>query len=132
MGNREVPDYLRGVPSPIWNEIDAFFGYDDYQSMTPSEIRVMARGLQRVVTKLRKIANEREVSVKWDKNTNGTIRKNSPVNVRLALEEIGWDDIPHPDKYDREKIVDRIEEKCGYRPTETVLHRVIEDMVLLL
>ena len=77
MSDREVPDYLRGVPSPIWNEIDAFFGYDDYQSMTPSEIRAMAKGLQRVVTKLRKIANEREVSVKWDRNANGTIRKNS-------------------------------------------------------
>ena len=132
MTDREAPDYLRGVPSPIWNEIDAFFGYDDYQSMTLSEIRAMAKGLQRVVTKLSKIANEREVSVEWDKNANGTIRKNSALNARLALEEVGWADLSVPDKFIRAEIVDRIEEKCGYRPTEAVLQRVMEDMVLLL
>ena len=70
--------------------------------------------------------------VKWDRNANGTIRKNSVDNVRLALEEIGRAYISGPDKYDRAEIADRIEEKCGYRPTETVLQRVIEDMVLLL
>lgn len=70
--------------------------------------------------------------VKWDRNANGTIRKNSAINARLALEEIGWADISSPDKYDREEIVDRIEQRCGYRPTETVLQRVMEDMLLLL
>ena len=69
---------------------------------------------------------------KWDRNANGTIRRNSPINARLAFEEIGWADLSGPDKYDRAKIVDRIEEKCGYRPTGRVVQRVIEDRVLLL
>ena len=132
MSDREVPDYLRGVPSPIWNEIDAFFGYDDCQSMTPSEIRAMAKGLQRVVTKLRKIANEREVSVKWDRNANGTIRKNSAVNVRLAFDCIGWANLSGPDRFNLTVVSDLVEQRCGYRPTKTVLQRVIEDLVLLL
>lgn len=69
---------------------------------------------------------------KWDRNADGTPRKNSAVNARLALDEIEWAEMPHPDKFILRAVADRVEERCGYRPTERVIQRVIEDMVLLL
>lgn len=69
--------------------------------------------------------------VKWERNADGSIRRNSSLNARLALGEIGWHAIRRPDKSVRDAVIDQVERHCGYRPTPRVIQRVMDDLVLL-
>ena len=70
--------------------------------------------------------------VNWECNADGSIRRNSPLNARLALDAIRWDSIRRPDKDARDAVIDQVERRCGYRPTPRVIQRVMDDLVLML
>ena len=130
MSDREAPDYLRGVPSPIWNDIDAFFGYDEFRGMTVTEIKAMALGLRNTIVELGKICDDREAQVaqgKWDRYHSGGIRENSVTNVLIAFQKIGWATLDESIKQDVGAVIALICEECGYTPNEWVIKAVIRE-----
>ena len=130
MSEREVPDYLRGVPSPIWREIDSFFGYDEFRYMTVAEIKAMALGLRNTIVELSRVCDKRDAQVaqgRWDRYQTGDIHKNSVTNVFIAFQQIGWETLDESVKVDVRSVIALIEKCCGYAPNERVTQKVIDE-----